>query len=334
MCNCSWITLRRFSLVFSLSLLILLAACSGPQIQPLSNQKIQPSLGDSAIIAEDAYRLPLRQFWPPGQASAIVIALHGFNDYSLAFQSMCEHLVAENIACLAYDQRGFGASEFVGLWPGEGRLQSDLELVTRLVRVRYPGMPIYLVGESMGAAVILTSLASASEFWQQHISGGILLAPAVWARETQPWYQRWLLNLAVYTVPFWQPTGEGLEIQATDNIAALRQMGRDPLVIKATRIDAIYGLTNLMDKALALAPEIDLPSLVLYGEKDEVIPREPTCRMAMAMREHGVPMDFVLYPDGYHMLTRDLQAKRVFNDMVRWMRRDLTVDPSLLDSFC
>ena len=62
------------------------------------------------------------------------------------------------------------------------------------------------------------------EFFSSHIEGAILLAPAVWARHTQPWYQRWLLWLAVHTVPSWRPTGEGLEIQATDNIEALREM--------------------------------------------------------------------------------------------------------------
>ncbi len=51
-------------------------------------------------------------------------------------------------------------------------------------------------------------------------------------------------------------TGRGLGIKPSDNIAMLRALSRDPLVIKETRVDTIYGLVNLMDAALAAAPRL------------------------------------------------------------------------------
>jgi len=277
-------------------------------------------LFDDYLLAGDGYRLPFTLLRPESDAKAIVIALHGFNDYSRAFEGMCQYLVAESISCLAYDQRGFGGTKGLGIWQSADAMRSDLKDYVSQVSQGYPGLPIFLVGESMGGAVIMSALAKDKEFFARRIAGTVLLAPAVWGRSTQPWYQRWALWLAVHTFPSWSPTGAGLEIQATDNIDALRSMARDEKVIKETRIDSIYGLTNLMDEALASSSLTRGPALVLYGELDEVIPKLPTCRMLASMDFQSQLITFKTYANGYHMLSRDLQAEILFSDMVGWMR--------------
>jgi len=308
------------SIVWLCCMIVLFSGCSSPHTQKTSGLSTTPKLHESSFSADDGYILPLKRYWPESVPNAIVIALHGFNDYSNAFKGMCEYLVIQNIACLAYDQRGFGGTEERGIWPEKGRLQADFAAVVLAVNKRYEQMPIYVVGESMGGAVILTALAEGDARLASMIEGSVLLAPAVWARDTQPWYQRWLLWMAVHTLPAWSPTGEGLGVQASDNIAALRAMGRDELVIKETRIDAVYGLTNLMDQALESTTEVTIPTLVLYGERDEVIPKLPSCTMLNRMEQSQAPVDFRLYKNGYHMLTRDLQAELVFEDLVSWIR--------------
>ena len=116
-------------------------------------------------------------------------------------------------------------------------------------------------------------------------------------------------------------TGGGLEITPSDNRDMLIALGRDPLVIKATRIDAIYGLTNLMDQALAAAAEIDERILILIGERDEVIPARPTRRMLARLPATGRGRRAIAYyPAGYHMLLRDLQRRTVWEDIVAWMK--------------
>src|SRR5207245_2120849 len=70
-------------------------------------------------------------------------------------------------------------------------------------------------------------------------------------------------------------SGRGLKIMPSDNIAMLRALARDPLVIHETRIDTIYGVVDLMDAALASAPLLDVPGLAMYGAKDEIVPKVP-----------------------------------------------------------
>ena len=317
-----WLSVDGLTRAVFTVLLVLLSACSGPKthlsmVGHVSSAE-RPEMLSDEFRMNDGYMLPYR-IYKPVNPKAVVIALHGFNDYSKAFESLCDYFYRQEIACIAYDQRGFGATVLRGIWPGEGVLQADLKAVIGLVREDFNGTPLYLLGESMGGAVIMSGHHRYQTFFDQHVTGSVLLAPAVWARHTQPWYQRWLLWMAVHTVPSWKPTGEGLEIQATDNIEALRAMSSDPLVIKETRIDSIYGLNNLMDEALETSSTMASETLILYGERDEVIPKEPTCAMLTGLPlETGKP-EFKLYPDGYHMLSRDLQAGRVFADASAWI---------------
>lgn len=313
-----------------LILLMCLCACSGPQQQVRPDKPVEtPTLGKDAILMEDGYRLPLRHWSPPGKPRAVVLALHGFNDYSNAFDTTARYLSEHAIAMYAVDQRGFGESAQTGLWAGEARMQADLVTATTLLCKRYPSTPVYVMGESMGGAVILRS---APALQATCAAGVILSAPAVWGWESMPWWQGMLLRMMAHIAPAMTVTGEGLDIRPSDNNEMLRALGRDPLVIKKTRIDTIYGLTDLMQSAHTLSNELHLPTLLLYGEHDEIIPPAPLCDMLENIGDlssNGWRM--LLYPDGFHMLTRDLQAARVMGDIVAWLDDRTTRLPSDLE---
>ena len=106
------------------------------------------------------------------------------------------------------------------------------------------------------------------------------------------------------------------EYRNAQNIAMLRALGADPLVIKETRVDTIAGLVDLMDAARAAVPDIDSRLLVLYGAHDEIIPKQPTASMLCTL---AAPHRVVVYRDGYHMLLRDLQADLVHRDVAAWV---------------
>ena len=80
-----------------------------------------------------------------------------------------------------------------------------------------------------------------------------------------PWYQRLALLVGAHTFPDMALTGRGLQIKPSDNIAMLRALGRDPKIIKETRVDTIWGLVNLMDDALSSASKLSSKTLILYG---------------------------------------------------------------------
>lgn len=296
---------------------VCLAACAGPQLQPVLDTTQAAILYPDVAVMADGYRLPLVVHGPPAEPKAIILALHGFNDYRNAFSETGRYFAERGILTVAYDQRGFGETAQRGIWPGQQLLQQDAATLARLICQQHPDTPLYLLGESMGGAV---SMLAALENNGDCLHGVILLAPAVWGWQAMPFWQSTMLKIAAWFFPAQEVTGEGLKIRPSDNIEMLRALGRDPLVIKATRIDAIYGLTDLMEQAYKASAEITLPVLLLYGEHDEVIPKPALCRMVAGLPENpGSTWRMMLYTDGYHMLTRDLQAATVLGDIVTWV---------------
>jgi alpha-beta hydrolase superfamily lysophospholipase len=313
---------------FGLSLgALLVAGCAElPEKPPHATHS--SILGRAHFVAADGAVLPVRAWLPPiNPPRAIVLGLHGFNDYSKAFESPGGYLRQRGIAVFAYDQRGFGNAPGRGIWAGTAAYVADLAAITDQLQHRYPDTPIYILGESMGAALAIVAMT------REHpprVDGLILSAPAVWARDLMPWYQRAVLALFAATLPELELTGSGLKIQASDNIEMLRGLGRDPLVIKSTRVAAVDGLSDLMDAAQAHACALNLPVLVLYGQRDEVIPLPPVVAMLNKLvNKPAVRM--ALYPEGYHLLLRDNKAQVPLGDMVAWINDHQAPLPSTYD---
>jgi alpha-beta hydrolase superfamily lysophospholipase len=319
---------NREAAIAAAGLSVVLAACAAPLIVDVPDAGLEPRLGVDHARMPDGYRLPLR-VWPPGAQAArraaddetavVVLGLHGFNDYGNAFQPLAEDLAASGIVSYAVDQRGFGATALAGRWHGSERLAADLAVLTGLLKHRHPDAGLYLIGESMGGAVVISALAR----YSLPIDGSVLIAPAVWSRASMPWYQRTALDAIVRIAPWLRLTGEGVSIRPSDNLEMLRAMGTDPLVIKATRVDALWGVTNLMDRAMAAVPALRGPLLLLYGEQDDIIPREAFCRMLQRLPSQPERSRLALYRHGWHMLPRDLQGARVRADIVAWLRDDV-----------
>ena len=316
--------------LFTVLIVFILMGCA-PLKHPAGTPIASCKILDNHYITKDNTKIPLR-IWQPATAeknNAVIIAIHGFNDYSQFFQSPGNYFNQHNITSYAYDQRGFGNTPNQGSWAGTETYIDDLNCFINLINEKHANVPIYLLGESMGGAIII---ATVTETPHLPIAGIILSAPAVWGRKTMPWYQNTLLWALSHTTPWLTLTGSSLEIQASDNIEMLIALGKDPLVIKETRVESIYGLVDLMDQALASAKLISLNTLLLYGEKDQVIPQQATQQFLnnfLINQQHSHMVAF--YEKGYHMLLRDLQAPVVWNDIISWMRTYKSPLPSGAD---
>ena len=301
-------------LIFHLLVPMLISGCASPRLQESDAESGRARLDDGMAIMADGYRLPLRRWGDSQRPRALVLALHGFNDYGNAFADLGPYLASRGFLTYAYDQRGFGATTQRGRWGGTGRMIADLAALSGLLRERYPRIPVYLLGESMGGAVILAATTAA-----EGADGIVLVAPAVWSRDTMNPIQSLALEVAAHTIPWLELTSSGLEIWPSDNLDMLRAHSADPLVIKETRVDALWGVTNIMDQAMAKAGGLRGPALLLYGENDQIIPPDAFCKLLDLIPEDRRGIRVLLYRQGWHMLTRDLQGERVMADIAAWL---------------
>ena len=240
------------------------------------------------------------------------------SDYSEAFDMPGPWWAAHGITVFAYDQRGFGSAPDPGVWAGADAMRSDLDDFLDAVRAKYPGVPVYALGESMGGAVVLSSLATQTP---PHVDGAILIAPAVWSREDMPFYYGWAAWFMAHVFPAMHVSGNGLHIVPCDNIAVLRKLSRDPLYQHSARSDQVYGLINLMDQARNAPEHLNNspPILLLYGKNDQVIPAKPT---EAVIKELGPRAEVHRDDNGYHMLLRDLDGQTQWQEVAEWIGKE------------
>nr|AMK51980.1 alpha/beta hydrolase fold carboxyl esterase [uncultured bacterium] len=307
----------------------MVSGCSHVQWQPAGAPIGAPALNEDHVLTADGYRLPLPRWLPPGEIKAVVLGLHGFNDYGNAFRYLQEAVVeAGNVAIYAYDQRGFGATKRPGIWAGRDTLVDDARTVAALLRTRYSHQPLFLIGESMGAAVVLSALA---EDDLMPVDGAVLIAPAVWGPDAMPWYQRLGLWLAVRLMPgeyFSSETVRRMGKRPTDDSEVMRELSSDPLVLKGARVDTLHGVSELMQAASRVV-SVPVPLQTLYGLNDQIVPSEPVCSWLRRLTQStAAEMRIVLYPDGYHLLTRYSNRAKVIADIAAWLSSPKALLPS------
>lgn len=233
-----------------------------------------------------------------------MLALHGFNGYGNAFATLGPYLATQGLSTFAYDPRGFGATARRG-YGVRGTLDRRSEDADQAAAGALSGDPLVPArGEHGWRAVTMAAAAQADT----GMDGIVLVAPAVWSRDTMNLIQSWALKVAAHTLPFLELTGSRLDIRASDNIEMLRAYRADPLVIKGTRVDALWGVTNIMDLAMVRVVRLPGPTLVLYGEHGEIIPDDAFCALLDRIPADRQDIRIVLYREGWHMLTRDLQG--------------------------
>ena len=300
-------------IVIHLALLAVLTACAAYATTPTPTQF---NLPDGSALAA--------RVWSHAKPQHIVLGVHGFNDYSKSFEPLARHLVTELQATVyAYDHRGFGANPRAGVWPGSDALVDDLRRIAAQLRERHPDLPLTVIGESMGGAVLLVAATEAPGLAADQL---VLKAPAVWGAQSMPLYQR----LGLYTLNRIAPdmtfTGRGLSslgIRPTDDPEVSRDLSRDPLVIKATRVSSLAGVTELMGRAQSQANLPPQRTLLLYGLRDKIIQPQPVCDWLTNLNSTAsvaLKADVIVYKEGWHMLTRQLRAREPLEDIAHWLQ--------------
>jgi alpha-beta hydrolase superfamily lysophospholipase len=303
------------ALSISLALLIGLTACS-PHIEHLGPPLIEPSLSEAHAMMPDGAKLPFK-FWTTKSAKPdhIIIALHGMNDYSNAFKGPAQFWATQDIATYAYDLRGFGDTKTRGYFADAQTHAQDLQVITALIKLKYPSSTLTCLGESMGGAILLNAMHATSKPDCDQV---ILSAPASWGWSVMPFYQAWPLKALAHIVP-WLHVAPRLNIKPSDNITMLRALSRDPLILKRTRLDAVWGLVNVMEAAYQAIPHINYPLLLLYGKKEDVLPKNVR-ETALDRLPDRNDILVKIYPNGYHMLLRDLHADQVLADITAYIK--------------
>jgi len=271
------------------------------------------------FVDSDGALVPYR-LWPAAATRALVLLLHGALDYSAAFDELGPQFSRQGITALAIDQRGFGATATRGQWSGRERMSRDVIEAALFLRMRYGyDTPLFVVGESMGAALALHCTARTPGL---NLSGLVLAAPgAVWSA-----WRRVIGGLVTRFLRRCVP-GSSITIERTSAwdftpASAIRLLG-DPGVLRDVRPAMLFGLFKLARGAVDEAEHVRIPVLAMVGGKDDIL--HVRCISRLYDRLAG-EKKWVFFADAPHLLLHWKHCDRVLERILDWIDERLNTE--------
>ena len=111
------------------------------------------------LTANDHTRLYVNQWLPDGPPRAVVMISHGMAEHGGRYARLAQALCAAGLGVYALDQRGHGRTAEAGTiglcaeTDGWNKVVGDLASLNQHIGQQHPGLPIILLGHSMGSYI-------------------------------------------------------------------------------------------------------------------------------------------------------------------------------------
>jgi alpha-beta hydrolase superfamily lysophospholipase len=279
------------------------------------------SADDSQIAA---YR------WDPaGEPRAAVQITHGMGEHARRYDHLAQALTDAGYVVYGQDHRGHGGSADpdalgdlgVGGWPA---LVDDIGLLSARIRSEHPGLPLILLGHSMGSFAVQQYLLDHSD----DVDGAVLTGTAVIDLLEPALDLDQPLDLTLFNAPF-QPARTDYDWLSRDN-AVVDAYVADPFCgfgIDTGSAKAMFvGARRLADKDQVARMRSSLPVYIAVGEADPVN-GGLTLLTPLADRyaEAGIAGLVVrTYPDARHEIFNETNNDQVIGELLSWLDRVLT----------
>jgi alpha-beta hydrolase superfamily lysophospholipase len=254
------------------------------------------------------------QGWlPTGDPTGVLLICHGLGEHSGRYGNVVDAVTPDGWAVYALDHRGHGRS-------GGRRAHlddyddwlADFDVFRRHVVARHPGLPVFLLGHSMGGQI---ALAYALDH-QSDLKGLVLSAPAL-ASNAVPKAAVPVLNLLAKIAPTLRPAGiDGTKISKDPAVVAAYQA--DPLVYQG---NPTLGLSARLFGQFDVLPErargLTLPLLLQHGTADVLT--EPSGTRLLESTS-GSPDQTVRWYEGlWHEIYNEPERDAPLTDLREWL---------------
>lgn len=269
----------------------------------------RPGWSEGRAAAGEGPALFYRVHVPAGPRAVLLVA-HGLGEHSGRYIGLAADLAPHGIAVWAWDHVGHGLS------PGQrGHVRSFADLTHGVARARaaaarrFPALPLFLLGQSLGGLVALRALQLHPDAgW----SGAILVAPLLRIAQRVPAWQAAavpLLNRLLPRLPFASGIDAGALSRDATAVAAYRS---DPHVHSRVTPRLYTEMLRALRAVAQDAPRLRTPLLFLVPGKDTIVDAAATLAFA-----RGVPGDVTVQPlpamrhEPLHEVDRHVPVQRI-----------------------
>lgn len=256
--------------------------------------------------------------WAPEHgARALVCHLHGLGEHSGRYGHVGEAFSAAGFTLLSADLRGHGRSAGArGHTPSLEAYLSDIDLLIALGRRRFPDLPVFLYGHSLGAILTLNYVLRR----KPALAGVIATSPALHSNlEAQP--VKVMAARVLGTILPALTLDAGLDAtKISHDPAVVRAYLADPLVHDKVSLGWGKMMLGINRFALQHAAEFPLPLLLMAGKDDVIAYPSSSIEFAAAL---GDRCKLVLWDGMLHELHNEPRQAEVFRTMVDWLDHQL-----------
>jgi alpha-beta hydrolase superfamily lysophospholipase len=262
-----------------------------------------------------------RRAWIPHEPRGALVLVHGYAEHTGRYDEMAMHFAGRGWAVHAYDQAGHGRS------PGPrghvdrfGRLVDELDRFVELVSEDHRGLPLVLLGHSMGGLVAAATTAFRRPAIDRLVLSGALLE--LGSDDSGTW-QRVGLVLARMLSPlmprFALSTGLDVEGLSRDPEVVRRYLD-DPLVKDRMSVRFAAGMNAMIQATRAAADRIETPALILHGGADPISPVSGSRALHAGLRDDVAERSRLeIYPELRHEIFQEPERERVWADVLAWL---------------
>jgi acylglycerol lipase len=262
--------------------------------------------------------------WIPETPAAVLLFVHGLSEHSGRYVKTASHFAGHGLACYAPDLRGHGNSQ--GLKVHVNRFDDylgDVDAGLSLIRERHAGLPIFLMGHSMGGLIVIRHVLTHSTAVKGAVVSSPLLGfnPEADASAFMKFAARALSVLAPRTLV---PSGLDPNTLCRDK-EVVDAYVKDPLVSRKVSARWYVEVSAATADTFARAGSLQVPILLMQSGADRLVNPEATRRWARAAPEKLVR--FVWWDGFFHEMLNEPEREQVLARVDAWLGERLNALP-------
>ncbi len=262
------------------------------------------------------------QGWEPdtGKPKALIALIHGLGEHTGRYTHVAQVLTEAGYALVGFDLRGHGKSDGArGHSPSLDTYMQDIRQFFELLQQRYPHIPCFLYGHSLGGLLALTYAIQYGKGLKGVVVTSSALRSPLQKQKAKVAMARILGSLMpTVTLP------SGLEAAAISrDPEVVQKYINDPLVHSSTSLGFGKAGLNAVDLCFARAKEFPAPLLMMHGTGDRIAYSSGSEEFAQLVGIVDGDVTLKLWKDMYHELHNEPEKAEVFKFMIEWLDRHL-----------
>jgi alpha-beta hydrolase superfamily lysophospholipase len=260
--------------------------------------------------------LPLINWQGSDPPRAAILCVHALGLENRAFTFFAKEMETKQFAIYAMDVRGFGAwqSEYGSETVSFDQTLQDVRAILAIIKRRHPGLPVFLLGESMGGGIVLRA---ASEYGGD-MSGVISSVPSAERYGNRKMSAQVALHFLRHPNKAFD-IGKQVEVQATSK-QSLRDLWRkDPKAKQdLSAIELIKFDKFMKDTEKRCAAIHDTPVLIVQGMADQLVKPKGTYEMFDNVNSKDKTM--IIIGSAEHLIFETpKQSKVLLDGLASWL---------------